>query len=180
MANAGSSTAYLLSLVQDLVEDKVTEALTRARKRNKVKPQLGSYTLAVCKDGKIIGYTRWQTTADVLETHGIYRTHQEAAVRSESRDNGTRRATDVIVTICEYNVGPDGTHFPDLKDGWRVWANAELTAFTDTGAWDNHKDYSGPTYSYAYSDDFGYTDVVEPDKYGKKYYEPVPVEEEPL
>ena len=131
---------------------------------------MGSCTLAVCKDGKIIGYTRWQTTADCLETYGIYPTWQLAAQRNgpASHDPAPRRATDVIVTICEY----DGD-VPDLKRGWRVWANAELTAFTDTGAWDNSKDYK-----WNFSDDFGYTDVVEPDANGKKYYVPLPIEVE--
>ncbi len=132
---------------------------------------MGTRVLAVVKDGKIIGHTRWQTTADVLDTHGIYATSVEAADKTNFKNMSIRAVTDVIVTICEYDFDyENNTIKADEQSGWQVWANSELTAFSDCGFWDNRRDYGG-----GYSDDYGYTDVLEPDKYGKKYYEPIPI-----
>ncbi len=121
--------------------------------------------------GKVVGYTRYQNTADVMETDGIFRTSAEASPRTAQariEDAWSKPSDeDIVVWIVEdFTTGDDGHALPipvaELpKRGWRAWANLNLTVFTDTGFWTDER-----------GEDYGYVDVVEPKGKGAKYYKP--------
>jgi hypothetical protein len=113
---------------------------------------MGAHVMMVCTmDGQVVGYTRWQDTADVLETHAIHRTSQEAADRTKGCDEGDRAADDVLVRLCDIEWRDNTPRLPGLV----CWANKELTLITEAGFWMNPWD---PW-------DYGYCDVTEPSKH---------------
>lgn len=126
---------------------------------------MGRKIMGVVRNGQLVGYTRWNHTADVLDTHAIARTAEEAwQIRHKSEEIPPRRHTDVLVTL----VWLDRDYKTDTwtwKTGWNVWANEELTFMADTGGWYVNDGCGG---------DFGYTDVDKPDN---PNYTPIPVED---
>jgi len=129
---------------------------------------MGASVYLVCDmDMRVLGYTRYQNTADVMETHAIHRDSREAADRSKGTHTlAPRHEDDVLVWVVSFWNG-DSKLGDKVKmtGGWRAWANKELTLFSDIGHWS-----SGDGYSY----DYGYTDVIEPDAYAAKHYVPIP------